>query len=157
VAFNPQEERFGMDLETARGHVRRLGQTMYIGTVAPSGYANVTPIAVAWPEGSDYLYAATMASSAKVRDLRRNPKVTLHNLVSEATAYDQVRVRGTAEILQGREHAERFWEGTFDYSLADFFGSPENPDLCFIAITPRRVVLERAMGAGGREEWRASR
>lgn len=145
-----------MDLDTARGHVQRLGQTMYIGTIAASGYPNITPIAVAWPDGDGRLYAATMASSWKVKDIRRDPKVTLHNLVSEATAYDQVRVRGTAEVLHGRDYAERFWDGTFGYSLADFFGSPDNPELCFIAVTPRQVVLERAMGAGGRDEWRAS-
>ena len=39
-----------MTFEEAREHAKRLGSTVYIGTVTASGFANITPIAVTWPE-----------------------------------------------------------------------------------------------------------
>ena len=141
-----------MNIDEARTHAQRLGSTVYIGTVTASAFANITPIVMAWPD--ERIYMATGAKSFKVRDLAKNPNVTLHWPVSQATNFDQLKIRGKAEVLTDPASRARLWKA-FDYDLAAFFGTPDSAELCYIALTPERIVMELAMGAGGRETWKA--
>ncbi len=142
-----------MDLDEVQEIAARLGSTVYLATLSDGGYPNIAPIAVSWRDGVAYM--ATNASSHKVRHIRRDPRVSFHTAVGQATGFDQLSVRGTAAILQDTASRERLW-GAFDYDLAAFFGTKENPDLCFIAVQPERVLFLLQMGQGGRKSWRSA-
>ena len=140
-----------MDRASAREHSIRLGHRFYLATNSPSGFPNVTPIDIAWPDPTGPIYIATTNSSWKVKDIASSPKVTLHSNVG--ADYDQLRVRGTATVRDDAETRARLWKGVFGYDLAMFFGSADNPQLCYLAIEPSRIVLDKMMGQNGRETW----
>ncbi len=140
-----------MELDELQEIAARLGSTVYLATLSDGGYPNIAPIAVTWRDGIAYM--ATNASSHKVRHIQRDPRVSLHTAVGEATSFDQLAVRGTAAVLQDAASRERLWDA-FDYDLATFFGTKDNPDLCFLAVEPERAVFLAQMGQGGRKSWR---
>lgn len=95
IAFTPEEET----------RYLREAKTIILCTIDPKGY----PHAVAmWfdvdPDGA--VVMTTYGKSQKVKNVQRNPKVTL--LAETGTSYDQLKgvmVRGRAEVVEDVERA----------------------------------------------------
>lgn len=123
----------------------------HLATARPDGTPHVATV-WAGVEG-ERLWFATMASSRKAADLRANPQVALAWAGNGAETY----VWGRAELLADQVTRHRLWHGgILPYDPAAFFGSPDNPDLAMVRVTPTRATVLRAGPDGpGRERWRA--
>jgi len=103
------------------------------------------------------LWIATGRSSAKARQIERNPKVELFYQIG--TDFIHLTVSGEARFVDDLAEKKRVWDAkVFDYELAQFW--PEGPgakDFGLILVTPRRVELTSlpAMTQGQKPEvWR---
>ena len=144
-----------MDLSDVKAEAARLGVWVHLATVSPSGTPYVSPVHPAW-EG-DTLWTMFGTDSVKAKNVAVNPKVTCHWQVSDQTGFDSLIVWGHGQAHDDVETKRRLWDGVFDYDLGEF--APDGPDdapgIGFLAITPRRAVLLRQYGMGGRDVWRA--
>lgn len=94
----------------------------------------VSPVAV---EGFT-VYVASLRSSHKTGELELNPAVELCYLDE---AHDQVRIEGTAELVNDKTVREAIWNG---YPLLrSFLGSINNPEFMLYRIRPHRVRFMR--------------
>ena len=108
----------------------------YLGTADAAGRPHVSVVATGFSDRS--VWFATRPSSKKLRNISENPQVGFHWPVAGGGP-GELAAWGTA-IVHPRDEHDRIWNsGIFTYDLAQFFGSPENPDLAFV-----EVVVERA-------------
>lgn len=84
------------------------------------------------------IYVANLKSYHKTGELAENPKVELCYLDDE---HDQVRITGTAEVLEDRALMEEIWES--NPLLRNYLGSIDNPQLIIYRISPNRVRFMR--------------
>jgi general stress protein 26 len=117
-------------------------------TVTPEGRPHVALAAVA--VDGELLWFGTRASSTKARNLAANPHVALM-----WSPLAEVYVRGVAELVEDTDEKRRVWDaGFFDYDLATFFGSPDDPDFVFVRIEPQSAtVLTQSADGIVRRQW----
>jgi general stress protein 26 len=141
-----------MDLEHVKQEASKLSPWAHLATVGADGDPDVAPVHPCW-EG-DTLWIMTGAASVKVRNIAHNPNVAMHWQVTAAG--DGVEIWGTAKMYTDLETKRRLWNGVFDYDLNAFSpGGPEgSPDNGFLAVTPKRALVLKAYGMGGREVWK---
>lgn len=144
-----------MDLSDVVSESNRLGPIAHLATVTPYDEPHVTPVFPGWLNGS--LYVATFLSAVKVVNVAQNPKVCLHYQVAGSTDFDSLMLWGLADVLEGKGHRRRLWDGVFDYDLTDF--APDGPDVApnlgFLHITVTKAAAAHAMGSTGRRTWRS--
>lgn len=110
----------------------------YLGTADASSNPHVSVVAPGFSDGS--VWFATRPSSKKLRNIAENPVVGFHWPVG-GQGPGELAAWGTAVVHPEDEH-ERIWNsGFFGYDLAQFFGSPDNPDLAFVEVTIDRARL----------------
>lgn len=80
------------------------------------------------------VYIANLRRYGKTTEIAANPSVELCYLDSN---HDQVRITGTAEILDDPDLLAAIWNA--NPLLRRYLGSPENPDLIIYRINPLRV------------------
>lgn len=142
-----------LSLSQVRDDSRRYGSFAYVATAGADGEPHVAPVAVAWVD--DTICAFVLSASRKVRNVRQNPRATVHFAVSEGTAWDSCIVWGDAVVVDTTEGRKGLW-GRMGYDLGRFEpGGPESDNHVFIQITPTRATILRGMGLAGRETWRA--
>jgi general stress protein 26 len=127
-----------------------LGGLAHCATATPDGRPHVALAAVA--VDGERLWFGTRASSTKARNIAVNPQVAL--MWSPAA---EVYVRGVAELVDDTDEKRRVWDaGLFDYDLATFFGSADDPDFVFVRIQPQSAtVLTQSADGIVRREWTA--
>ena len=141
------------DLRAIQEESRRYGPIAYIATTGADGEPHLAPVAVGWVD--DTICAFVLSASRKVRNVRENPRATVHFAVSEATSWDSCIVWGDAAIVDTAAGRAALW-GRMGYDLAAFEpGGPESDNHVFLQITPRRATVLRTYGMAGRETWRA--
>ena len=141
-----------MDLAQVQDESRRYGPFAYVATTGADGEPHVAPVAVAWID--DEVCAFVLAASRKVRNVRQNPRATVHFAVSEGTGWDSCIVWGEASIVDSVEGRTALW-GRMGYDLAAVEpGGPESPNHVFLRVTPTRATVLRLSGTAGRETWR---
>ncbi len=84
------------------------------------------------------VYVANLKSYHKTAEIAANPKVELCYLDDR---HDQVRITGTAEILDDREELQQIWDA--NPLLRNYLGSIDNPELIVYRIVPNRVRFMR--------------
>ncbi len=84
------------------------------------------------------IYVANLKSYHKTAELSANPKVELCYLDEQ---HDQVRITGTAEVLEDGAEKEEIWEA--NPLLRNYLGSIDNPELIIYRIVPSRVRFMR--------------
>ncbi len=84
------------------------------------------------------VYVANLRSYHKTAEIAANPKVELAYL---AENHDQVRITGTAEILDDEELLLSIWND--NPLLRQYLGSIDNPELVVYRIVPNRVRFMR--------------
>lgn len=131
----------------------KLSPFAHLATVNPRGEPTVVPVHPAW-EG-DVMWVMAFRSSAKARNVSRNPKVALHWQVDQSG--DGVALWGDATVADDIDTKRRLWNGVFDYDLNAFVpDGPGSTEVVFIRVQPRKATVITAYGAGGEETWFAS-
>lgn len=80
------------------------------------------------------VYVANLRQYGKTREIAANPKV---ELCYTDDGHNQVRITGTAGVLEDRRLLEEIWESS--PLLRAYLGSIDNPALIIYRITPSRV------------------
>lgn len=146
-------EATSVTLSHIRDDSRRYGPTAYVATAGADGEPHLAPVAVAWVD--DTLCAFVLSSGRKVRNVRQNPRATVHFAVGEGSGWDSCIVWGDATVIDTDEGRTALWN-RMGYDLSRFEpGGPTCDNHVFIQITPRRATILRGMGLAGRETWRA--
>ena len=140
-------------LDDVRTDSRRYGPFAYVATTGADGEPHLAPVAVNWI--GDDVVAFVLAAGRKVRNVRQNPRATVHFAVGETTGWDSCIVWGTASIVDTTEGRRRLWD-QMGYDLRAFEpGGPESDNHVFLVIRPERATILRSYGMGGREIGRA--
>lgn len=106
----------------------------YVGTSGSDGRPHVAAVSLGF--APDTLWFATTTGSRKYRNLRENPRVAFHWPVEGGTGPGELFARGTVTLHTDELARHRLWtEAHLAYNPADFFGSPDNPDLAFVETT----------------------
>lgn len=131
---------------------RRYGPFAYIATTGADGDPHLAPVAVNWID--DEIAAFVLSSSRKVRNVKQNPRATVHFAVGETTTWDSCIVWGDARIVDTTAGRSELWD-RMGYDLRAFEpGGPESDNHVFLMISPTRATILRSYGMGGREAWR---
>lgn len=85
-----------------------------------------------------FVYVASLRSYNKTHEIAHNNKIELCYLSKE---HDQVRISGTAEILEDRDLLQEIWEG--NPLLRAYIVNLDNPELIVYRIRPTRVRFMR--------------
>lgn len=84
------------------------------------------------------VYVANLRSYHKTTEIAANPKVELCYLDPN---HDQVRITGTARVVEDRQTLEEIWDE--NPLLRQYLGSLDNPELIVYRIDPDRVRFMR--------------
>ncbi len=84
------------------------------------------------------VFVASLRSSQKTRQLELNPAVELCYLDN---GHDQVRISGTAELVEDRAVRQEIWDD--NPLLRSFLGSIDNPEFMLYRVRPSRVLFMR--------------
>lgn len=148
------ENNDGVELDVIKSDSRRYGPFAYVATTGSNGEPHVAPVAVNWID--DDVVAFVLASSRKVRNVRENPRATVHFAVGEATGWDSCIVWGEASIVDDTSGRVALWD-RMGYDLRAFEpGGPESDNHVFLVVKPVRAVVLRAYGMAGRQSWKRS-
>ncbi|MFM8453859.1 MAG: pyridoxamine 5'-phosphate oxidase family protein [Gammaproteobacteria bacterium] len=141
-----------MSLDDVRTESLRYGPLAYVATSGPTNEPHLAPVAVSWFDGD--VYAFVLSSGVKVRNVRANPRATVHFSVGASTNWDSCIVWGDAEILDTVDQRRHLWD-KMGYDLAAFEpGGPESDNHVFLRIRPRRATVLRSYGLAGRATWK---
>jgi len=139
-------------LEDIKSDSRRYGPFAFIATTGSDGEPHLAPVAVNWI--GDRIAAFVLSSSRKVRNVRQNPRATVHFSVSESTKWDSCIVWGEARIADTTAERVELWD-KMGYDLKAFEpGGPESDNHVFLLIDPVRATILRTYGMAGRDTWR---
>jgi general stress protein 26 len=84
------------------------------------------------------IWIATMSSSRKVQQIRKNPKVNLAFVVPP-NGEQSATVIGEAEIVEDMEQKKRIW-GILSYDPSQFFSEgPESKEYCVLKINVKQI------------------
>lgn len=84
------------------------------------------------------VFVASFRSSNKTVEIECNPAVELCFLDE---SHDQVRIAGTAELIQDEGVRKRIWDS--NALLRSFLGEIDNPEFMLYRIQPKRVRFMR--------------
>ena len=84
------------------------------------------------------VYVANLRQYHKTGEIAANPRVELCYMNPE---HDQVRITGTAEVVDERPLLEEIWQD--NPLLRQYLGSVDNPDLIVYRVVPSRVRYMR--------------
>lgn len=139
-------------LDDVKADSRRYGPFAYIATAGTDGEPHLAPVAVNWID--DSIAAFVLSSSRKVRNVKQNPRATVHFAVGESTTWDSCIVWGDARLVDTTAGRSELWD-RMGYDLRAFEpGGPESDDHLFLLIEPVRATILRSYGMAGRETWR---
>lgn len=141
-----------IDLDDIKADSRRYGPFAYIATTGSDGEPHLAPVAVNWID--DSIVAFVLAASRKIRNVKQNPRATVHFAVGETTGWDSCIVWGDAHIVDTTAGRTELWD-RMGYDLRAFEpGGPESDNHVFLIIDPQRATILRTYGMAGRESWR---
>ena len=133
--------------------VARSSNRAYLATV-DRGQPRVRVVFPAF-EGRQ-LWIATNPTSAKARQIARDPRVELFFEASGGRPIAHLTVTGTARIIRESNEKNRLWNGgIFSYDLREFWPKgPQSDDFALVLVTPARVELgwQPAMWTGQRAQ-----
>jgi general stress protein 26 len=119
------EERFWQILDQAE-------VALFI-TNGPGGFPHSRPMTLLAYEEDGILWFATSRSSRKVKEIKRDSKVTVCFVALEEGAHAQAF--GRAELLDDPELKRELWEDEW----LEYWDGPEDPDLVLLAVYVERA------------------
>jgi hypothetical protein len=100
--------------ELARRATERFDKTglVLVGTLRRDGWPRISPVEPIVMEGA--LYLGMMPGSTKSRDLQRDPRVLVHNVVSDKDGADgETKLYGHARWIADEDERERYGQALF--------------------------------------------
>ncbi len=87
------------------------------------------------------LIGATMKSSRKVAQIRKNPEVALSIWSGKSYADPYVVIQSKAEVHEDQVTKNKFWDPKWEA----YFQNPENPNYVVLKFTPQRIEYYHGM------------
>ncbi len=142
------------DLAKAGEKLLEHGGVVLLGTVRKDGSPRISPVEPLFLEGE--LFLGMMWSSLKAADLLRDPRCTVHNLISDRHAKEgEFKIHGRVRAITDKETRKRYGDGLkkkigfspegMKYHL--FAIDVESAGL-FLATQPKRTVVTWRKGKG---------
>ena len=129
-----------MDWDTFVAAATQISWLTYVGTSDSEGNPHVAVVAPGFTAGT--VWFATRRQSKKCRNLKANPKVAFHWPVGTGQGPGEVAAWGDADLHDSETERRELWDsGVMPYDLAQFFQSPDNPDLVFVESSITRARL----------------
>jgi general stress protein 26 len=115
-------------------------EACWFGSTRPDGRAHLAPIWHVWHEGR--VYVVTQSSAVRVRNIARQPAVSL----SLPDPVNVMIVEGTARSApEQKESLRPLFKAKYDWEFAE-----DNPYNFIIEVTPRKIL---AWGKDGEGRW----
>jgi nitroimidazol reductase NimA-like FMN-containing flavoprotein (pyridoxamine 5'-phosphate oxidase superfamily) len=141
-----------LTLDDIRKESDRFGRLAFVATVSPSGTPYASPVAVAWHGETILTFLAS--NEAKVANVRKNPRVSVHFSVSAETDWDSCVVWGDGRIVDDTAGRRGLWDKMgYDCNMFEP-GGPAADTHVFLVIEPTRALILRNYGLKGRDSWR---
>lgn len=136
--MQPQPEPVDVDRlpELARETMARA-KFPVLASVDRSGAPRARPVSPVLVEGFT-VWVASLRSSNKTAELEAEPRVELCYMDE---GHDQVRISGSAVLIQEEEDRRRIWDS--NPLLRSFLGSIDNPEFMLYRVDPERVRFMR--------------
>lgn len=117
-----------------------------LATASPSGRPHVAGVLYAWHEGA--LYASTMRSSRKARNIAARPEVAVTVLVRRMPVGPPslIQFQGHAEVLATDDAEIQSLVGAGHLTAVTSHGELDLPDGCMIKITPGPRLITYGLG-----------
>jgi uncharacterized pyridoxamine 5'-phosphate oxidase family protein len=109
-----------------------------LATVDPDSQPRVRPVSPVRVDPDFTVFVANLASYNKTAEIAANPLVELAYLAPD---HDQVRITGEAIRVTDAEVIDGIWKE--NPLLAQYLGTPDNPEFVLYRIDPSRVRFMR--------------
>lgn len=129
-----QKQDTKKDLKEIAGEVIIASKNCALITVDSLGVAHARTMDPFVPEEDFTIWLATNPKSNKVKEIRRNPKVTLYYFDKEDSGY--VTVQGIATLIDSQKAKEKFWKEEWKNFYKD-----RKTDYLLIKVTPSKLDL----------------
>jgi general stress protein 26 len=119
-------------------------------TVDSLGVANARTMDPFLPEKDFTIWLATNPKSNKVKEIRRNPKVTLYYFDKENPGY--VTIQGTATLINSQKSKEKLWKEEWKNFYKD-----RKTNYLLIKVTPSKlnIISEKHNILGDSITWKS--
>jgi PPOX class probable F420-dependent enzyme len=116
----------------------------YLATIRPDGGLSVVPVGVVLDR--DVLRISTPARTYKVRNLERDPRVTVC-IPDPEDARQYVQIRGTAELVDDLDRSFINWIAREFLGADEYPYEPTRVRRKIIVVHPERVSVSRAQSS----------
>jgi PPOX class probable F420-dependent enzyme len=116
----------------------------YLATVRPDGGLSVVPVGVVLDQ--DVLRISTPARTYKIRNLARDPRVTVC-IPDPEDARQYVQIRGTAEVVDDEDRSFINWIAREFLDADEYPYEPTRVRRKIIVVHPERVSVSRAQSS----------
>jgi len=132
-----------VELMTAAREIMTAAGTCALITLDKEGRPRVRVMDPFNPESDFTIWFGTNPKSRKVDQIKKNPKVTLYYLDSDASGY--VMIHGIAQLINGQKEKEKYWKDAWK----NFY--PNKPeDYLLIKVSPEWMeVISVTRGING--------
>lgn len=132
-----------VELMTAAREIMAAAGTCALITLDKEGRSRVRVMDPFIPESDFTVWFGTNPKSRKVDQIKKNPKVTLYYLDSDASGY--VMIHGIAQLVDGKKEKEKYWKDAWE---AFYPNKPE--DYLLIKVSPEWMeVISVTRGING--------
>lgn len=128
---------------------RSVADGAFMATVQADGRPHVAWVGIGF--GSQTMWTATYRSSQKANNLRHRSDVALH---WPERPDRLVFGRARARLVDDVDEQRHLWDHrVLPYDQVAFYGTPENPELLFIELTPTRFSVHGGNPAVPPRRW----
>lgn len=132
--------------------IERQGRDAFVASVTPGGRPH---LAIVWlVVVDDTVHFVGDRTSVKVRNLAATPAVACHWQVPDDDRR-QLMIQGEASLVEDLAARRHLWSSGAWGDLAQWYESPDDPQLAFVRIDATRASIVEQAGAGPRSRWRA--
>ena len=139
----PPKDATNIKLMTAAREIMIATGTCALITLDEEGRPRVRVMDPFLPENDFTVWFGTNPKSRKVNQIKKNPKVTLYYLDSDATGY--VMIHGTAQLVDDQKEKEKHWKPEWK----DFYPNKKDGYL-LIKVSPEWMeIISESRGING--------
>lgn len=132
-----------IELMKAARDIMTAARTCALITLDKEGRPRVRAMDPFIPESDFTIWFGTNPNSRKVDQIKKNPKVTLYYLDSDASGY--VMIHGLAQLVDGQEEKEKYWKDAWKA-----FYPNKSEDYLLIKVSPEWMeVISVTRGING--------
>ena len=129
-----------LDTATAKSRILQLIEKnpfVSFGTLGSDNWPDLRVLLVAAKDGVESVWFATSTDSAKIAELKRNPKAVIYGYEMEPMA--EFRLFGNVELLSDSASRQKIWQDDF---LQYFPGGIDSPEMIVMRFDTDHGVYE---------------